>query len=1634
MIGTRAVARFGAAAFASCLLVLAACQKRSDHVPGVQSQAPIDAREPVEGFALVSAGRGFSDGALALQLEFSRPLVASQSFDELLAVTGPKGEVVSGSWVLDDSAKILRFPYVQAGQSYAVRVLAGLAAADGSALGKDLEQKVYTGPMDPSAAFASQGSVLPARETRGLPVVSVNVPEVDVEFLRVRDAEVANFFVNYQRGGRRSGWDLAENRWSKRKAITQLAESVYANRFVLGGGENERQLTYLPVQNIAELRPAGLYFAILRRVGDYEGRYETAIFFVSDIGLHVRAYGDRVLVHTASLETGKPLGRVALEVLDRDGRAVAKAATDEQGLALVEYRLDAGHVLVARQGGDVSLLPFNQPALDLSEFAVAGRPQAWFDVYAWSGRDLYRPGETVRIAALLRDYDGRPVEPQPIFMALRQPDGRIYTETRLDPADGGYLEWSQALPPEAPTGRWPVEFRTAPGADEVVQSITLRIEEFLPERMKLDLRAAETLRPGAPLSLAVEGAYLYGAPAAESRFTAKLAFGVDTHPVAAFEDYFFGDPTVTLPREAKETVDERLDAQGRLAVDLALPEEVAKAATPVAVVVTGSLYESGGRPVVRSLKRTVWPAQALVGVRPLFDAKEGAPASGNAGFELVRSDAGGKLVAAQGLKVSLVRELRDYHWRYDDGGWGYDYTARYETVATQTVAARGDGAQRLDFPVEWGEYRLEVTDPATKLTTRYPFVAGWSWDDQNRGLDARPDKVKVALDRTGYRAGDKVKVTVTPPNPGPGLLVVESDRLLHVQPIAARAGSTFELTVGKDWERHDVYLTVLVFRGGTATSKVTPARAVGVAHLPLDRSERRVPVTVVAASQAEPEQPLPVAINAPALAGRTAWATVSAVDVGILNITRFPVPDAAAHFFAPRRLGVDAYDLYGRVIESYEGGTARLRFGGDIALDTLPQARRPTARVQTVDLYSGPVKLDARGNATVNLTVPDFNGTLRVSSLVFAGDRYGQAAAETIVRAPVLAELSAPRALAPGDRSTVTVDVQNFTGSAGQFAVRLDTEGPIAVDGETRRVSLAPDAKASLQFAISGKEGAGVGVLRLRVDGGKLRVYRRYEVAVRPAWGPVVRSSARTVNPDGTLALGADLAAGLMPGTVSARLTLSAVPPLPFARALQDLLEYPYGCVEQTVSRGYAALLLDADSARRMGFTGLGADERRRRMEGTLARLASLQADNGHFSMWGTGDSSAPILTPYVAEFLLRARDEGFDVPESLLQKTLERMNENLLTGGLPFYGYAQADHLRFAYQAHAGYVLARVNRAPLGTLRALYDHERTKSVTALPLLHLGLALALQGDKARGDKAIAEALAKQDGRTGWIGDYGSPLRDEALMLALLREHKRTEKGQDTRLLSLSRELQSRAAERYVWYSTQEQVALARLGRALSLDPGRTFGGRLAAGDQSLDLAQGRAWSRDFSHADLAAGVRFVPQAEAPVFASIDVAGVPRSAPVPDNRRISVERRWYRTDGAPWTPGPLREGELLVVALGIEAAESMPDALVVDLLPAGLEIENLNLADREQWQGVEIEGVTLSERSGAADLQHEEFRDDRYVAAINLEGGAKARLFYLVRAVTPGTYTVPPPQVEDMYRPNLRAVGRPVPTEVTVVPP
>lgn len=1615
-------------AMLALVLVISGCSKE-DTPPSDSGETVATTAAPTDAFVLSDAGSEDYNGRPALRLRFSQPLIAEQAFDDMLAVRDANGGDVSGSWVLDgEDAQVLRFPYVQGDKTYTVSIKPGLATPDGRTLGALPDRQVYSGNLAPVAGFASRGSVLPARGTQGLPIVGVNTAEVDVEFFRVREKSLSEFLGRYASTEHRGYWELGR--------ITALADSVYSNRFALNAPKNVRQVSFIPVQTISELREPGVYFAVLRRAGNFDSGFETTHFYVTDLGLHARLEKDGLFVHAASLATGQPRNGVELRLQNEKGEALASAVTDSSGGATLDALPKQPHVLIARQGGDVALVSFRQPALDLSEFNVAGRKQTAQDVYAWSGRDLFRPGEVLQVSALLRDYDGRLLpESQTLYATLRQPDGRAISTLPLEPQAQGYYGYTRTLAEDAATGRWSLEYRLDPSAKEPLGRFAFRIEEFLPERLKLVLdSSADRLNIGQALPLSVDADFLYGAPAAGNRFLAEVLYRPALTPIPSLKGWFFGDPTISLPKDPEQAIDTKLGDDGELHQDIAVLPDATPPAAPFEVIVSGSVFESGGRAVRRSLVRTVWPADSLIGVRPLFDPKDGPNAHSDAAFEIIKANADGSYRAAEGLQVKLIRELRDYHWSWVDGsGWNTDFTRRYQTETDTTLNFDGSTAAQFSARVQWGEYRLEIFDPATNLTMRYPFTAGWSWNNDNQGTDARPDKVKVAFDQSGYRTGDTATITITAPYDGPGVVLVESDQLLHRTNIQVRGGTTVKIPVSAEFMRHDVYVTALVFRPADQASLTGPNRAIGVAHLPITRDQRDAPLEVTAPDLTRPGENIEIALSAPQFAGQEAWAVVEAVDLGIINLTGYPVPDAADHFLAQRGLGVDAYDLYGRVIGPLEGERARLRYGGDAALAALPQARRPTAKVQTVALHAAPVRFDAQGKAQVSFLAPDFNGTLRVAALAYSADRYARSSDEAIVRAPLVMEVSTPRVMAPGDRANLTVELHNLSGKQASYRVSTDATAPIAIEGQTRDITLADNARTTLSFPLVARNGHGVGKFSVSAESADATLKRDFEITVRPAWPAVRRSEARQIASATTLNFGPNLFDGLVAESASAQLSIASIPPLPFSESINGLIGYPYGCIEQTTSRLWPLVNLDAATSRKFGLEPLDEARRKAMLDTGFARIAAMQTENGRFTFWPGEGWSDPQMTAYVADILVTAKENGLAIPEAVLEKALKRLNEDLLTGGDGFYAYDNSQHLRFASNAYAGYVLARVNQAPLGTLRSLWDNQRERALTALPLLQLGIALKLAGDETRAKAAVTAALEKKSDRPRYLGDYGSNFRDEALLLALLNEHGLATTESGARVMTLARELRLPERARY-WFSTQERLAIFRLGRALLSEQRDGLQGQFLIAGAPHALSGRPLVVREVGLPELRQGTSLSLEGDGPFWLSQDIIGYPTTAPEPSESGIRVRRVWYRTDGTLFTGDSLTEGESLIAMLTVEASENVPDALIVDLLPGGLEIENLSLGGNEAFGELTLDGTQLSEREYGVELRFEEYRDDRYVAAVKLWQGSTARLFYLVRAVSPGRYVVPPPSAEDMYRPQLSGVGSSPQKNITVVSP
>ena len=1628
---------------AACMLMLAlaGCDNndnaptvvKNDETPAAQS-APTKDPAQLQKLAQQSEGKELTlldasevqlDGAATLVLTFSIPLDPEQDFARTVHVVDKKSGKVDGAWELSPNLKELRLRHLEPNRDLVVSVDRDLTALNKTAFGRAYEKTITTRDVQPSVGFASRGSLLPGKVVEGLPVMALNVNDVDVNFFRVKPESLAAFVSQWEYRNALSNWE-SDN-------LLKMADLVYTGRFDLNPARNTREKRLLPLGDIKPLQQAGVYIAVMNQAGHYNYSNPATLFTLSDIGVSAHRYHNRLDIFTQSLENGAAQQGVEVALLDEKGQTLAQAASDAQGHVQLENSQQAA-LLLARKDGQTTLLDLKLPALDLAEFAIAGAPGYSKQFFMFGPRDLYRPGETVILNGLLRDSDGKTLPDQPVKLEVVKPDGQVLRTVVSQPENGLY-RFTYPLDSGAPTGMWHIRANTG---DNQPRMWDFHVEDFMPERMALNLSAQKTpLAPSEEVTFSVVGYYLYGAPANGNTLQGQLFLRPQREAVQALPGFQFGDIAEENLSRSLDEVQLTLDENGR--GDVSANSQWQEAHSPLQVILQASLLESGGRPVTRRAEQAIWPADTLPGIRPQFaskavydyrtDATVNQPIvdeGGNAAFDIVYADAQGNKKAASGLQVRLIRERRDYYWNWSESeGWQSQFDQKDLVEGEQTLDLSADETGKVSFPVDWGSYRLEVKAPNDAISS-VRFWAGYSWQDNSDGSGAaRPDRVTLKLDKPTYRPGDTIKLHVAAPVAGKGYAMVESsDGPLWWQEIDVPAeGLDLSIPVDKAWNRHDLYLSALVVRPGDKSRSATPKRAVGLLHLPLGDENRRLDLTLESPAKIRPNQPLTVNVKASAKHGETPKqinVLLSAVDSGVLNITDYVTPDPWQAFFGQKRYGADIYDIYGQVIEG-QGRLATLRFGGDG--DELKRGGKPPVNhVNIVAQQALPVTLNEQGEGSVTLPIGDFNGELRVMAQAWTAEDFGSSESKVIVAAPVIAELNQPRFMAGGDTSRLTLDVTNLTDKPQTLTIELAASGLLElVSQQPAPVNLAPGVRTTLFIPVRAKEGFGEGELQATLTGLNLpgetlpAQHKQWKIGIRPAWPAQTVNSGTVLQAGETWHAPAQNLENFSPVTLQGQLLLSGKPSLNLARYIRELKAYPYGCLEQTASGLFPSLYTNAAQLKALGIAGDTDEKRRAAVDTGISRMLQMQRDNGGFALWDNNGPEEYWLTAYAMDFLVRAGEQGYSVPADAINRGNERLLRYLQDPGMMSVRYSDDTQAsKFAVQAYAGLVLARQQKAPLGALREIWER-RGQAASGLPLLQLGIALKNMGDASRSEQALTLALntPRRDAQQ-WMADYGSPLRDNALMLSLLEENKLQPEAQNTLLTTLSEQAFGQRR-----LSTQESNALFLAARTLQDLPG-TWQAQTSLADQPLTGDKAQTRNLD---ADRLSALQVTNSGDQPLWLRLDSSGYPQTAPVPASNVLHIERQILGTDGQSKSLSSLRSGELVLVWLEVKASQNVPDALVVDLLPAGLELENQNLANSSaslQDSGSEVQN--LLNQMQQADIQHMEFRDDRFVAAVAVNQGQPVTLVYLARAVTPGTYQVPVPQVESMYVPQWRATG------------
>lgn len=1564
------------------------------------SLALVDDAERQARLDKVVAEHGFRVVSHEVDAEAVTPRICAVFSDPL-----PAGSTdLSGYVVVDNAPQVaveteqsqICLEGVEHGRRYNIKLRAGLPSASGETLRSDVALDVYVPDRAPFVGFANNAYVMPSGLGGGLPITSVNAETADVVIYRIGDRSIATAVRNgiFQR---------TLDGYSAEDVANSYGEKIWEGQVDLAQGEaNALQVTAIPVAEVLAGIQPGAYVITAKVAGiqqEYWREMATQWFIVSDLGLTSISGDDGVHAFVRSLSTAEPLADAQVRLVAVNNEILSEGTTDASGRVRFAPGLARGEggrapqlLVVETAGGDYAFLDLSKPAFDLTDRGVEGRPSPGpLDLFATTERGVYRPGETVFLTALLRDTHAEAVTGLPLTLEMERPDGVVASREVLNDAGAGGYFSEIALAEEAMRGSWRIRLYADPKA-EPLANVGFLVEDFEPERLAFEVSA-----PEGPVVLDdvtrvdVAAKYLYGATAPGLAVEADAVLKPVT-TLKGYPGYTFGrlDDTFETYREPLGVVG-TTDESGSAVAELQLSSSQATT-RPLEAQIILRLVDTNGRSVERSLTRPVLADVDRIGIKPRFDVEGGLAEGSEAGFDVIVVAPTGETIAKPGLTWRLSRVDTTYQWYRQNGTWRWEAITTTREVANGSVDAIAEGPVAVGALVDWGRYRLEVESTGDNPTsTSYEFYAGYYYPEA--GSDT-PDTLQVALDRPAYRPGDTANLRLDPQFAGTALVMVVDNRIIDMVAVPVPAeGVSVPLRVTEDWGP-GAYVTAILYRPADAAEKRMPARALGLAFADVEPGDRLLGVKLEAPKQALPREAFTTTIRlGNVAAGERAYVAVAAVDLGILNLTNFKVPSPDGWYFGQRQLGMDIRDLYGQLIDPLQGTPGALRSGGDGGGARLGT---PPATSVLVALHSGIVEVGPDGTAQVSFDMPDFNGTVRLMALAWTDKAVGHASADIIVRDPVVVTLSPPRFLRLDDQSRLLVEINNVAGPAGQYRVELTTGVGIDTDASETVIDLAAGARTALDLGLTATA-LGDQPLRLVVttpDGDEL--VKELTLGVRATSAPRTVSSLVPIAPGETLTLDASHFADLVPNSGTLTLALGPIARLDVPSLLLQLDRYPYGCAEQVSSRVMPLLYLNEVAE----MIGMGTDEAvAQRVRDAIANLLSKQNSSGGFGLWGPFSAGDLWLDSYVTDFLLRARNEGYDVPEQAITMALDNLANQL--------AYAADFSAGGEDIAYALYDLARAGRAAIGDLRYYLEARLDAFRTPLAKAQLGAALALYGDRTRSATAFAaavEGLRTREDRNLYRPDYGSRLRDTAGVLALAAEF--TPAGVDiaalTGLLADQRDLVR-------WTSTQEDAWTLLAAAALARETGD---GSVTIDGEALTGSVYRRFEQEQLDG---ASVTIVNNGNQPTEARISVTGIPATPPPASSEGFTITRDYYLPDGTVVDDlSQVSQNDRFVVVLTM-TAESLGSGqyVIADPLPAGFEIENPD----------------LSAGAGVGDLSwltidmpvHVESRTDQYVAAFRYQSAiASFSTAYMVRAVSPGSFVVPGATIEDMYRPELRA--------------
>lgn len=1603
----------------------------------------IETEIPALGVFKVVKFKVVNEGEQYLSVLFSDPLLENQDYNGMVAIDNNNNNF--RFLAIDNELRI--YPENTFDREVNVNISGAIRNITAAMMGDDRNEKVDFSDELPAIALLSSGTILPSSANQKVSFKAKAIKSVNIEIVRIYETNVPQFLqtneLNGQSEVKRVGRPVFQRKVSLKKSnasnlkkwnnfqfniseyIQQEPGAIYQVSFRFGKADvlcecadnDENKDWNLLKQGLSWFADVDdkdydnvenyYYDDYYEGEGDYYEEYDwkkrndpcNSAFYnsnptsvqlnilSSDIGLIAKAgINNQYQIFATNLVTAQIEQGVNIELINYQKQSIAKAVTDAEGKVVFDLGKNIPFLAIASKGKEKAYLKLlDGDALSMSNFEVSGEYiQKGLKGFIYGERGVWRPGDSLFLTFMLDAQNGKVSPNQPIVMELQTPLDQVYTRKVLNKGVDGMYVFKLKTEPDAPTGNWFVNVNVG----GVKFSKKIKIEAVKPNRLKINLQFAEKefYNINKNSIATISSAWMHGAPAANLRATYDVFYGKSVFEAGKkFENFTFEIPGISIDVPESKVFDGALSAQGVATFNPNFNNLKGNLSPAVSAYFRGKVYEKSGDFSTDFTTVTIYPYQTIAGLNIKQDeGRYNYAVNEDIDLDVVSVNPKGEYTSNSALQVSIVKLNWQWWWESttDGGVTNYMYNDNASEVTSASIPlSRGKG--KFSFKLDdkqWGRYLVKVTDPNSGHVTGEIIYVGTPYDYSDKSTYAT--MLTFSAKKTVYKVGENVEFSFPSEAGGNALVSIENGTsVVKTFWTKTKQGKTDVAFLAASGMAPNIYVNVTLLYPHAYTAKGKPMRLYGVVSVDIEDPATHLEPVISAPESIKPEETYNVIVKE--TQGKPMTYTLAVVDEGLLDLTKYTLPEIWKSFYAKEALGVKSWDFFDKVINALGSDIGKMfAIGGDDFAKR--KAGVKANRFKPVVTFVGPFTIPAGGQTTHKLKMPNYVGSVKIMVVAAKNGAYGTAERTMKVKQDLMVLATLPRVASPNDEFYIPVTIFNYS-NVKTVNVSLQTNAIFKpLQGTNLKVNFGTVQEKVVYFKVKVSNETGIANVKIAATAGAASSKDVQELEVRPSNPVTTQIKSYTVKA-GSNGVIAYTPFGTK-GTNSVYAEFASMPQIS-TRSLQGYLEkYPHGCLEQVTSAAFPQLfvsnLIEMDS-RQKSLADL-------HIKAAINKLSTYQVASGGFAYWPGAAQVEEWVTSYAGMFLCQAEKQGYYIPSSMLKKW-KTSQTKLAQTFLP----SSKNQFEHQTQAYRLYSLAYAGAPDLGSMNRLKEYAQLDNQSRWLLV---AAYAYAGQTTVANNLRLKCNPNVFESYYYYYTFGSVTRDQAIVLDVLCLLKQ----KDAAVTMFKKVAQSISADNY---NTQDVamslLAVSNFAKTFGLGTG-VYGNYTNDGAASVNI-----------------------NATQSLVKTLNVSGTNNHQLKVNNTGKSILYVNVVSQGASATPITAAQNNGLKLDIQYVDASNRPVNILQ--LPQGTEFKAIisvsNISAEPQTRlaltqtlpsGWEFIKLKQNEETSSATYDYKNVRDASASFYFDLARNEKKTFTLTLHASFAGTYYMPPVLCENMY--------------------